>query len=131
LLALSSERTYEGWTLFSALEPCHLCLAASRSTRIGRVSFASADAYGGAVGVLPELLLIAHCLWRRPDGDVVRYYRGQRPDLVALAAELPSPEDTSGTLPGVHATVTAAFASRRLRNDQVTHGVRGRAGSDR
>src|SRR5207248_3017772 len=28
LLALTSERTYEGWTLYSALEPCHLCLPA-------------------------------------------------------------------------------------------------------
>lgn len=132
LLALSSAQTYEGWTLFSALEPCHVCISAAYSTRIGRVGFASADAYGGAVGkllpsrdhdahpvrvegpldgpagLLPELLLVAHCLWRRPDGDVVRFYREQRPDLVALATELPQPDDASGTLPGAYALAAAA-----------------------
>ena len=98
--------------------------------RVGRVSFACCDSYGGAVGklvpsrdhlahpvrvegpldgvpgVLPELLLVAHCLWRRPEGDVVRFYAEQRPDLVAAARELPTP-DEGGSLPGVYAAVRA------------------------
>jgi len=131
LLALTSDETYEDWTLYTALEPCHVCLAAAFSTRIGRLRFASADAYGGAVGrllpsrdhtahpvtvegplggpagVLPEALLVAHCLWRRPDGDVVCFYEEQHPELIALAKELPAP-DEGGTLPGAYAAVEAA-----------------------
>jgi tRNA(Arg) A34 adenosine deaminase TadA len=130
LASLSSDRTYDDWTLYTALEPCHVCLAAAFSTRIGRLCFASADAYGGAVGklvpsrdhtahpvrvegpldgpagLLPEALLVGHCLWRRPEGDVVRFYRDQRPDLVELAASLPPPS-SGGTLPGVYAAAAA------------------------
>jgi hypothetical protein len=93
--------------------------------------FASTDAYGGAVGKLlpsrdhaahpmnvagplegpagplPEALLVAHCLWRRPKGDVVRFYREQRPDLVQLAETLPAPA-SGGTLPAVYAAAAAA-----------------------
>jgi tRNA(adenine34) deaminase len=131
LLPLSADETYEAWTLYSALEPCHVCLSAAFSVRIGTVSYAASDSYGGAAGkllpsrdhvahpvqvegplgepagVVPEALLVAHCLWRRPDGDVVRFYEQERPDLVALARELPSP-DAGGTLPGVYAAVAAA-----------------------
>jgi tRNA(Arg) A34 adenosine deaminase TadA len=131
LLALSSDETYEGWTLYTALEPCHVCLAATFSARVGRLRFASADAYGGAVGkllpspdhtahpvtvegpldgpagLLPEALLVAHCLWRRPEGDVVRFYREERPELFGLAQTLPVP-GAGGTLPGVYAAAAAA-----------------------
>src|SRR5262245_54726646 len=130
LLALSSEQTYENWTLWTALEPCHLCLSAAYSARIGSVRFASRDSYGGAVGklvpsedhaahpvhiegplegtagVLPELLLVAHCLWRRSEGDVARFYREHDPQLVEAAEELPTPDETS-TPPGLYATVRA------------------------
>ena len=130
LLALSPERTYEDWTLWSALEPCHLCLSAAFTARVGHVSFACSDAYGGAVGrllpsrdhaahplridgplegvpgVLPELLLIAHYLWRRPEGDVVRFYAERRPNLIEAAKELPAPTDGAG-LPEVYAAVRA------------------------
>jgi tRNA(Arg) A34 adenosine deaminase TadA len=131
LLALSSAETYEGWTLYSALEPCHACLASAFAVRIGTLSYAARDAYGGAVGkllpsrdhlahplrvvgpldgpagVVPEVLLVAHFLWRRPEGDVVRFYEEHRPELVALARDLPAP-DVGGTLPGVYAAVAAA-----------------------
>ena len=116
LLALSSERTYEDWTLWSALEPCHLCLAAAHSVRIGTVRFAGRDRYGGATGKLapsadhlahpvivegplpgntgrfPELLLVAFFLWHRPDGDVVRFFEQSDPELVAAARRLPPPD---------------------------------------
>lgn len=131
LLPLSSERTYEGWTLYSALEPCHMCLSAAFSARIGAVSYAARDSYGGAVGrlvpsrdhdahpvrvegpldgpagLLPELLLIAHCLRRRSEGDVARFYGEQHPELVAAAKRLPAP-DEPGTLPAVYATAAEA-----------------------
>jgi hypothetical protein len=79
------------------------------------VDFAGRDRYGGASGKLapsidhldnpivvdgpldgddgrlPELLLVAFFLWRRPDGNVVRFYRETDPQLVADAAELPAP----------------------------------------
>jgi tRNA(Arg) A34 adenosine deaminase TadA len=129
LLELDASRTFESFTLYTALEPCHLCLAAAYSARVGRVSFAGEDPYGGAVGklvpgpdhlahpvavegplpgaagLLPELLHVAHFLWRLPDGNVLRLYRAERPGLVAAAAKLPPPrsgatlEDAVGALP--------------------------------
>src|SRR4051812_34850282 len=50
LVRLPSDRTYENYTIYTALEPCHLCLAAAITVRIGTLSYASADSYGGAVG---------------------------------------------------------------------------------
>jgi tRNA(adenine34) deaminase len=115
LLALPSGRTYRGWTLYSALEPCHLCLAAAHSARVGTVRFAGKDRYGGATGKLvpsadhtahpvavegplpgeagslPELLLVAFFLWHRPGGDVVRFFEEHDPELVVRARGLEPP----------------------------------------
>jgi tRNA(Arg) A34 adenosine deaminase TadA len=119
LLELEGARTYESFTLYSALEPCHLCLAATFTARVGRLRFAGEDPYGGAVGklapgpdhlahpvavegplpgaagLLPELLHVAHFLWRLPDGNVLRLYRETRPNVVAAAARLPAPRSGS------------------------------------
>jgi tRNA(Arg) A34 adenosine deaminase TadA len=127
LVALTSERTYEGLTLYTALEPCHLCLSAAISVRIGSLRYAAPDPYGGAVGKLvpsmdheahplkvegplsgapgrlPELLHVAHFLWRVPSGGVTSFYRSNKPDLVAAAQTLPAPD--SG------ATLADAFAA--------------------
>jgi tRNA(Arg) A34 adenosine deaminase TadA len=116
LIGLTSEQTYEDHTLYTALEPCHLCLSAAITARIGAVSYAASDPYGGAVGKLvpsrdhdahpiavdgplvgevgriPELLLVAHSLWRRPNGDVVAFYRERFPDIVEHAQRLPRPQ---------------------------------------
>lgn len=121
LVSLTSERTYEGFTLYTALEPCHLCLSATVSVRIGRLHYAASDPYGGAVGKLvpsidheahplkvegpltgavgrlPELLLVAHHLWRASSGGVIGFYRSTRPDLLAAAHLLPPP-DSGATL---------------------------------
>ena len=121
LSALSSDRTYEGWTLWSALEPCHLCLSAAHSVRVGTVRFAGRDHYGGATGKLvpsvdhlahplvvegpldgeagriPELLLVALFLWRRPEGDVVRYFAENDPDLVMRARGIEPPRGSRPT----------------------------------
>src|SRR6266545_3315819 len=127
LVALTSDRTYEGFTLYTALEPCHLCLSAAISVHIGSLRYAAADPYSGAVGKLvpsadhdahpplkiegplssapgqlPELLHVAHFLWRVPNASVMSFYRSIRPDLVATAQTLPPPD--SG------ATLTEAFA---------------------
>src|SRR5438270_7739223 len=93
----------------------HLCLSAAHSVRVGTVRFAGRDRYGGATGKLlpsadhlahpltvegpldgeqgrlPELLLVAFFLWRRPDGDVVRFFLETDPQLVADARALPAP----------------------------------------
>jgi tRNA(Arg) A34 adenosine deaminase TadA len=121
LVGLRSDRTYENLTLYTALEPCHLCLSAAIAVRIGSVRYAAADPYGGAVdklvpsadhrahpvaivgplegpaAQLPELLHIAHFLWRLPNGGVTSFYRHTRPELVAAAAALPAP-DAGATL---------------------------------
>lgn len=121
LVGLTSERTYEGFTLYTALEPCHLCLSAAISVRIGSLWYAAPDPYGGAVGKLipskdheahpltvdgplsgasgrlPELLHVAHFLWRVPSGSVMSFYRSFKPDLVATAQAIPAP-DSGGTL---------------------------------
>ena len=127
LVQLESDRTYTGWTLYTALEPCHLCLAAAIAVRVGRIRYAAADPYGGAVGLLlpsadhlahpievegpleglrgrlPEVLHIAHFLRRVPDGGVVTFYRERFPELVDVARTLPPPD--------AGATLAAAFAA--------------------
>jgi tRNA(adenine34) deaminase len=127
MLQLPSGATYEDVTLYSALEPCHLCLAAAIAVRLGTVLYAAADPYGGAVGkltpsedhrahpvvvegplagttgLLPELLHVAHFLWRVPNGGVATFYRTTHPELVDLARRLPDPDDG--------ATLTEAFAA--------------------
>lgn len=120
LAGLTPERVYDDLVLYTALEPCALCVGATFAARVGTVRFAAADPYGGAVGrtepsrdmqahpvvfdgpqpgwlgLVPELLHIRHFLWRRPANDrVVRFYRETRPDLVEHAAVLPAPPDAS------------------------------------
>jgi tRNA(adenine34) deaminase len=51
-VALTSERTYEGFTLYTSLEPCHLCLSATIAVRIGTLRYAASEPYAGAVGKL-------------------------------------------------------------------------------
>lgn len=112
LLGLGVERTYEDHTLYTALEPCHLCYAAAVTARIGRVLYAARDPWGGAVGLvspsrdvaahavvyegplpgpfglLPEVLHAAHFLWRLPGGNVATLYERELPDVAARAAAL-------------------------------------------
>ena len=131
LLELSSDRTYEDFTLYTALEPCHLCLSAMYSVRVGNICYAAADPYAGAVGkllpsadhkahpvtvegplpgaagLLPELLHVAHFLWRLPDSNIMRVYRCMRPDLVEAARALPPP-DSGATLAEAVARLPAA-----------------------
>jgi tRNA(adenine34) deaminase len=127
LLVLSSRRTYEEFTLYTSLEPCHLCASAAIAVRVGRLRYAAPERYAGAVGKLlpsadheahpltiegpltgaagrlPEVLHLAHCLRRAPSGGVASFYRSRRPDLVAAAQMLPTPD------PG--ATLADAFAA--------------------
>ena len=116
LVGLTADRQHAGYTLYSALEPCHLCLSAAIAARVGTVRYAGADPYGGATGklipspdhlahpigvegplpgaegLLPELLHVAHFLWRLPASNVVRFYAEARPDVLAAARELPAPD---------------------------------------
>jgi tRNA(Arg) A34 adenosine deaminase TadA len=122
MVSLSSERTYEGFTLYTTLEPCHLCLSAALSIQIGSLWFAAHDPYGGAVGkLLPsaaheahpalriegpladapgrlaELLFLSVFVCGMPDANVMAFYRSTRPHLVVLAKTLPPP-DSGATL---------------------------------
>jgi tRNA(adenine34) deaminase len=130
LLALEPDRSYTGYTLYTALEPCHLCLSAAFTVRIGTVRYASPDPWGGAAGRLmpsadhlahpievegplagdagrlPEALLVAHFLWRMPDGPAAAFYHERRPDLVAVATRLPAP-DSGAALPDALAALAA------------------------
>jgi hypothetical protein len=45
----------------------------------------------GEAGRLPELLLVALFLWRRPEGDVVRFFEENDPELVMRARGLEPP----------------------------------------
>lgn len=129
LLQLDSDRTYEDFHLFTALEPCHLCLSAAIAVRIGTLHYASADRYGGATGkLLPsrdhlahpidvegplpgragavcELLLVAHMLWRKPEGDVAHFYREIDPESISAAQRLPPPK-SGATLADAIAAIT-------------------------
>lgn len=117
LLPLHSDRTYERFTLYTSLEPCHLCLSATLMVRIGSLRYAAAEPYSGAVGKLirnpaldsrtlevegplpapeglvPQLLHLRHALWRAPERDIATFYRSFHPDLVELAQQLPAPDD--------------------------------------
>jgi tRNA(adenine34) deaminase len=97
LMNLPASRLYEGWTLYSLLEPCHLCLGAAQAVRVGTVRYAASDPWGGAhgrllaaedhlahplalegpledeLGRLGDLLLVAPFLWRVPDSNVSRF----------------------------------------------------------
>jgi tRNA(adenine34) deaminase len=128
LAALPSDRLYEDFTLYTALEPCHLCLSAALSVQIGNLRYGSPDPYGGAVGKivpsaaheahvqleivgpldgtagrLPEVLHLAHFLWRTRSAGVLGFYRRTRPELIAAADKLPKPD--------VAATLDDAFAA--------------------
>lgn len=132
LIGLPTERTYPELTLYSSLEPCHLCLSAATMSRIGAVRYAANDPYAGAVGKLleseytrrnpvrvegplpgsagrfPELLHLRHMLWRVPDSPGLgAYYRRVKPDFVELALRIPAPSDAT-TLDDAFARVSDA-----------------------
>jgi tRNA(Arg) A34 adenosine deaminase TadA len=112
LVGLTSARTYEDWTLYTSLEPCLLCLGATYKMRDGRLRYAAADRYGGAVGrvrsnddmrahpllvegplpgplgLLAELLHVAFFLEHRPESNVVASYTRELPELVERARAL-------------------------------------------
>jgi len=119
LVGLDCERTHEELTLYTALEPCHLCLAAATTARVGAVRYAGEDPFGGAVGkllpsedmrrhplviegplpgaagLLPELLHLRHMLWRVPDSNVAALYQRERPELFARALDIPAPPEAT------------------------------------
>jgi len=110
LVSLDPERRYEDHVLYTALEPCLLCVGATVMATVGRIRYAGADPYGGgdggltglnphvervplrlegpredAFGTLASALLLAFFLRRKPDGHVVRAYSERMPAMTAVA----------------------------------------------
>jgi tRNA(adenine34) deaminase len=114
LVGLDPERRYEDHTLYTALEPCVLCVGAAVMATVGRIAYAGADPYGGGsesglAGVNPHVervplrldgprpdrfgrlasaLLLAFFLRRRPEGHVVAAYTTHAPALRPAADAL-------------------------------------------
>jgi tRNA(Arg) A34 adenosine deaminase TadA len=113
LVALDPERRYEDHVLYTALEPCLLCVGATVMATVGRVRYAGADPYGGAAGgvlgdnphterlplrlegpredafgLLASALLPAFFLRRNPEGHVVRAFAQRAPATLAVAERL-------------------------------------------
>jgi tRNA(adenine34) deaminase len=113
LVALDPERRYEDHVLYTALEPCLLCVGAAVMATVGRIRYAGADPYGGgdgglvgvnphvervpleldgpredAFGVLASALLPAFYLRRKPTGHVVRAFARRAPALLAAAESM-------------------------------------------
>ena len=51
LAQLPSSHRYEDHTLYSALEPCLLCVGATTLSKVGSIRYLAADPYGGACSV--------------------------------------------------------------------------------
>lgn len=104
---------HDGYRLYTTLEPCFLCTAATAVAHIREVHFAGEDpkwhftndlhefhptlrdrwfrTYGpleGPLGELAILLPLIDRVDRHPDGYGMEVYRAARPDLVDLATEL-------------------------------------------
>jgi tRNA(Arg) A34 adenosine deaminase TadA len=114
LAQLPPEPRYEDHVLVTALEPCVLCVGATRLATVGTIRYGAPDPYGGAaaftfgganpmldrlglevsgpelggLGVLVTALHAELFLRRRPDGFVVAAYRARQPELLRLAEEL-------------------------------------------
>jgi tRNA(Arg) A34 adenosine deaminase TadA len=113
LVGLDPERRYEDHVLYTALEPCLLCVGATVMATVGRIRYAGADPYGGgdggltgvnphvervplridgprddAFGLLASALLLAFFLRRKPVGHVVRAYEERMPSMLAVAHAL-------------------------------------------
>lgn len=107
LAQLAPTRRYEGYTVYTTLEPCLLCVGAAVMATVGRVQYAGADPYGGAahlrlrnahtermmpvisgpadgtLGTLGALLHYAFYVERDPTGVVAAAYREAMPSFVA------------------------------------------------
>lgn len=85
----SGVASLEGVTVYTTLEPCHMCMGILLGLRISRIVYAFPDPYGGAGHVLRDPALPSRYQSQRPDivGDVLRsgsarllasFFRGQQ-----------------------------------------------------
>ena len=113
LVRLDPERRYEDHVLYTALEPCLLCVGATVMATVGRIRYAGADPYGGGeggmtgvnphvervplriegprrdrFGTLASALLLAFFMRRKPAGHVVRAYERRMAGMVTVARAL-------------------------------------------
>lgn len=127
LSRLSSDDAYPGYTLYSTLEPCLLCVGAAVMSTIGCVRWAGVDPYGGATsqaddrnahlrrrltrfagpddGALGAFCAGLHAefyLRRQPDGAVVTAYREAAPEAMRAAGRLAELDAPAAAAKGVH-----------------------------
>jgi tRNA(Arg) A34 adenosine deaminase TadA len=113
LAHLDLSRRWEDHTLYTSLEPCVLCVGAALLSTIGGIHYASIDVVGGGfttrslsldrkhsapverqgplegpIALLSEALLAAFFVRNLPESPPFGTLRSQRPDVVALGAEL-------------------------------------------
>lgn len=111
LADLPPSRRYTRHRLFTFLEPCLLCFAATRLATVGSLAFAGTDPFGGAasldvrdlnpmtrfqwvevegplalpLGLLATALHLEFYVRRQPEGPVTEYYAGNEPALLRAA----------------------------------------------
>lgn len=108
LVTLDPQRRYDDYVLYTALEPCLLCVGATVMATVGRIRYAGADGGGDggligvnphverlplqfegprtdAFGILASALLPAFYLRRKPTGHVVEAFQRRAPRLLAVA----------------------------------------------
>jgi tRNA(Arg) A34 adenosine deaminase TadA len=71
LAQLPATERYRDHVLFSTLEPCLLCVAATLHSTVGRIEYATADPFGGACNGTIET---AH--WRRSAPEIASAHGG-------------------------------------------------------
>jgi tRNA(Arg) A34 adenosine deaminase TadA len=110
LIDLDPKGWYSGYTLYSMLEPCLLCIGATVMSTVGTLTYAGRDPYGGADGAvtgvnahvervpvrlvgpiegpfgeIATLLHVAYYLDRKPEGYVVAAHERVVPSLMPAA----------------------------------------------
>ena len=139
LVQLPVDRTYRDCTLWTTLEPCAQCVAASWISSIGHVRYAAPDVYAGAsklvereieatdrvrtfpmtvvgpasgaTALVPELLVVSHFVERSPDHHVTDALRRLRPELVALAIRIDLPRHVERSLDELYEIIAAESAA--------------------
>jgi tRNA(adenine34) deaminase len=137
---------YADYTLYTSLEPCLLCRAASTMSHIGTVRFVAADSLCDGLDQLPTInghasrrypamfgpltgpyarfasvLPMATLLAFNPSGETSDHYRVHAPDAFAAAAEIVANDDWPARAQELDAAVAhIETVSQRVRQPDVS-----------